>query len=195
MGVVSATYGSLLCPILMKMIPDDIALEYSCQRGSDDERKVDEIVRFLQKEVQSRERALQMTTSYTQKEQKPENKSWRQSTFNEAKWNRSNMQSTAALHTASQKTYNCLFCDSAEHKSENCPNHSITEHKEKIKKMGRCFVCLGQKHIAKTCKVKDVSCENCGRRHHIAVCTGEKGEAQNPLLQKRLLFLQSFLIQ
>lgn len=68
----------------MKMIPDDIALEYSCQRGGDDEWKVDEIVKFLQKEVQSRERALQMTTSYTQKEQNPERKPWKQSTsFNE----------------------------------------------------------------------------------------------------------------
>lgn len=28
--------------------------------------------------------------------------------------------------------------------------------------------------------MRDVSCEKCGRRHHIAVCTGEKGEAQAP---------------
>ena len=181
LGVVSDTYGSLLCPILMKMIPDDIALEYSRQRGSDDEWKVDEIVKFLQKEVQSRERTLQMTMSHHQKEQKPESKPWKHSTSsNDTKMNRPSMQSAAALHTASQKTHNCLFCDSAEHKSENCPNHSIPERKEKIKKMGRCFVCLGQKHIAKNCKVKDVSCEKCGRRHHIAVCTGEKSEVQPP---------------
>lgn len=75
LGVVSATYGSLLCPVLMNMIPDDIALEYSHQRGSEDEWKVDEIVKYLQKEVQSRERVLQMTSSYTQKEWKPESKS------------------------------------------------------------------------------------------------------------------------
>ena len=181
LGVVSDTYGSLLCPILMKMIPDDIALEYSRQRGSDDEWKVAEIVKFLQKEVQSRERALQMTSSYTQKEQKPESKPWKSCSAKDTKWNRPSMQSAAALHTASQeKTHNCLFCDSAEHKSEHCPHNSIPERKEKIKKMGRCFVCLGQKHIAKTCKLKDLSCEKCGRRHHIAVCTGERTERQGP---------------
>lgn len=178
LGVVSDTYGSL-CPMLMKMIPDDIVLEYSRQRGHVDEWKVDEIVKFLQKEVQSRERALQMTTSYTQKEQKPESKPWKQScSFSDTNMNRPSMQSAAALHTASQKTHNCLFCDRAEHKSEDCPYNSVPERKEKIKKMGRCFVCLGQKHIAKSCKVKDASCETCGRRHHIAVCTGERGEVQ-----------------
>lgn len=32
LGVVSETYGSLLCPILLQMIPEDIALDYSHQR-------------------------------------------------------------------------------------------------------------------------------------------------------------------
>lgn len=157
LGVVSETYGSLLCPILLQMIPDDIALEYSRQRGVDDDWKVAEIVTFLQKEVQSRERALQMTNSY-RTEHKAENKPWKQSrSFNEVKMKGPSMQSAAALHTASQKTHKCLYCDSAEHKSEHCPDHNVPERKDKLKKMGRCFVCLGQKHIAKFCKMKDVS--------------------------------------
>jgi hypothetical protein len=73
-----------------------------------------------------------------------------------------------------------LFWDSADHKSENCPDHNISTCKEKLKKMRRCFVCLGQKHIAKFCKVKDVSCATCGSRHHIAVCTGKRSEVQPP---------------
>ena len=31
LGVMSETYGSLLCPILLQMIPGDIALDYSRQ--------------------------------------------------------------------------------------------------------------------------------------------------------------------
>ena len=70
----SEPYGSLLCPILLQMIPEDITLDYSRQRGVDDEWKVAEIVSFLQKEVLSWERALQMTRSYyQQKESKPWN--------------------------------------------------------------------------------------------------------------------------
>ena len=63
MGVLSETDRSLLCPILLQMIPEDIALDYIRQRGVDDEWKMSEIISFLQKEVQSRERALQMTRS------------------------------------------------------------------------------------------------------------------------------------
>ncbi len=51
LGVVSESYGSLLCPILLKLIPDDIALEYSRQRKEDDEWKESEVVTFLQKGV------------------------------------------------------------------------------------------------------------------------------------------------
>lgn len=183
LGVVSETYGSLLCPILLQMIPDDIALEYSRQRGVDDEWKVSEIIGFLQKEVQSRERALQMLKSPNQ--QKAESRPWKQScSFNEGKPKRPHVQSAAALHTASQRTRNCLFCDSTDHNSECCPDHNVAERKDKLKKMGRCFVCLGQKHIAKFCKVKDVSCATCGRRHHIAVCTGQKSEAQPPTVSE-----------
>lgn len=41
LGVASEAYGSLLCPILCPMkIPDDIALQYSRQRGTSDEWKV-----------------------------------------------------------------------------------------------------------------------------------------------------------
>ncbi|XP_064792902.1 uncharacterized protein LOC135513859 [Oncorhynchus masou masou] len=179
LGVVSETYGSLLCPILLQMIPEDIALDYSRQRGEDDEWKVSEIISFLQKEVQSRERALQMTRSYNQqKESKPWNKSC---FFNEMKTKRPNMPSAAALHTASQKEQQtCLFCDSADHKSENCPDSNIATRKAKLKNMGRCFVCLGQRHIAQFCKVKDVSCATCGSRHHIAVCTSKGSEVQPP---------------
>lgn len=67
LAVVSDTYGGMLCPILLQMMPEDMALDYSRQRGEDDEWKVRDILRFLQKEVQSRERALQMMRSYNQR--------------------------------------------------------------------------------------------------------------------------------
>lgn len=37
LGVVSDTYGGMLCPILLQMLPEDMALDYSRQRGEDDE--------------------------------------------------------------------------------------------------------------------------------------------------------------
>ena len=54
LGVLSDTYGGSLCPILLQMMPDDMALEYIRHRG-DDEWNVPNILKFLQKEVQSRQ--------------------------------------------------------------------------------------------------------------------------------------------
>ena len=61
MGVVSDTYGGLLCPILLQMIPDDLALAYTREIGSDHELKVPGLVAFLQHEVESRECAMHLT--------------------------------------------------------------------------------------------------------------------------------------
>lgn len=46
-------YGSLLCPVLLQLMPEDIALAYTRQLDSDGEWKVPELIQFLQKEVQS----------------------------------------------------------------------------------------------------------------------------------------------
>jgi len=88
------------------------------------------------------------------------------------------MTSAAALHTANQKTQNFLFCDSVKHKSENCPDHQVAASREKLKQLGRCFVCLGPKHIARFCRSKGMSCATCGGRHHAAIC--EKNEESPP---------------
>lgn len=179
LGVVSDTYGSMLCPILLQMMPDDMALEYSRHRGDDDEWNVPNVLKFLQKEVQSRERTLQMMKSYNQRENQSANKTCSKSySANDVKSKKPSMPSAAALHIADQKTQNCLFCDSTEHKSEKCPDHPVSARKKKLKKLGRCFVCLGTKHIARFCRSKCRSCATCGGRHHAAIC--EKIETSPP---------------
>ena len=43
---------------------------------------------------------------------------------------KTSMASAAALHIADQDIQNCRFCDSAEHKSENFPDHLVSGRKE-----------------------------------------------------------------
>lgn len=62
LGVASDTYGNLLCPVLMKLVPSDIALELSRKRKADEEWKVLDLLNLLRIEVESRERAHQLTT-------------------------------------------------------------------------------------------------------------------------------------
>ena len=61
MGVVSNAYGSLLCPILMKMIPEEITLEFTRQLKEDEVLSVRELMCFLQREVESRERTASLS--------------------------------------------------------------------------------------------------------------------------------------
>ncbi|XP_056094778.1 uncharacterized protein LOC130073406 [Rhinichthys klamathensis goyatoka] len=174
LGVASEAYGSLLCPVLLQMIPDDITLQYSRQRGTSDEWKVSEVMEFLQKEILSRERAMQLIMPGNSKDSQSYQKPFkRPDTSIEMKQKKHHMPSAAVLQTTSQRIQICLFCDSAAHKTELCPGTDIAARKVKLMKLGRCFVCLGPKHIARFCKAK-VCCNVCGGRHHSAVC--EKGE-------------------
>lgn len=150
-GVHSDTYHCLLCPVLLQLIPEDIALAYTRKSDPNGECKVPELIHFLQNEVQSRERALPLTRPFnTQRDIPPNNrpvckpapsydrqpKSW-------------SMASATALHTASIAPQSCIYCDSPNHKPEHCPDSSVPACKEKLRKLGRCYVCLGPKHIAK----------------------------------------------
>ncbi len=155
----------------MQLITNDIALSYTRKAGTNDVWSVPEFMAFLQLEVQSRERAQQLTRpNCVQRDavHKPFNKI---APGSESRPKRLSTPSAAALHTACPTVPTiCVFCDSTTHKSECCPDYSVSARKEKLKKMGRCFVCLGTRHIAKFCKVKGVTCPLCSRRRHQSVC-------------------------
>lgn len=53
LGVPCDTYGSLLCPVLFQLMPEDIALAYTRQLDSDGEWKVPELIQFLQKKCKA----------------------------------------------------------------------------------------------------------------------------------------------
>lgn len=47
--------------MLLQLIPEDIDVAFTSQLDSDGKWKVPELIQFLQKEVESRERVLQLT--------------------------------------------------------------------------------------------------------------------------------------
>lgn len=57
MGVVSDTYGTLLGPVSMQMIPEDVASSFSRVRDEDETLDVNRLVQFSKKEAESRERS------------------------------------------------------------------------------------------------------------------------------------------
>lgn len=68
-------------------------------------------------------------------------------------------------------------------KTITCPSIAMKficlKKREKLKRQCRCFVCFGTRHVPKDCRTKGVSCENCNRRHHKALCSYDVGESTN----------------
>ena len=60
LDVVADTYGSLLCPKLLKKIPEDLVLEFT-KSEADNVLKAKELMDFLKLEVESRERTVNLT--------------------------------------------------------------------------------------------------------------------------------------
>lgn len=136
LGVQSDTYGCLLCPVLLQLIPEDIALAYTRQQNSTNEWKVPELIQFLQNEVQRRERALLLTRpGHTLKSPSPQHKHVGKPSYacdQPRKWS---IPSATALHTASVVPQTCVFCDGNDHKPENCPGFTISARREKLKRL------------------------------------------------------------
>lgn len=123
---------------------------------------------FIHKEVDSRKCTSNLTQrakERTRKEREKETHSaW------EMRVKRPNMMTASTLYASNQDRRMCFFCEKSYHMSKRCNEMSVPEKKEKLKKLGRCFVCFGTRHVARGCRTKGMSCEKCNRRHHKALC-------------------------
>ncbi|XP_035233134.1 uncharacterized protein LOC118204951 [Stegodyphus dumicola] len=182
MNVVSETYGSLLCPILLKLIPSEITLEYSRSRNSDQTWNVNELKEFIRKEIESRERATQLNES---RETKTKHRAemihnWRHKSndrLHSAHDNANNKRSKQ-FERSSPKTYEyaapvasskCIYCDEL-HDSERCEIKTVEEKRNILKSQARCFLCL-KLSISKIkhCKERKM-CEICKEKHNRSIC-------------------------
>ena len=94
------------------------------------------------------------------------------------------------------KPRGCIYCDSSEHKANDCSNvTSVSERKQILAKRRLCFNCACGSHKASECASK-IACKKCGKRHHTSICdtnekpnnrdvamtTGEKSEGIFPIV-------------
>lgn len=159
-----SSYGSLLVPVLLSKIPDDIGLLISRQI-KEESWDFGKLLSLLREEVENRERCcgMQALASNDQSEtksklnQKPERKP-------------DNPATASALHAAEGKAQpSCTYCKQ-QHTSTNC--HVVTNRAARqdiLRKQGRCFICLRKNHLARDCESKG-SCFKCSRRHHVSLC-------------------------
>ena len=168
LGVDSYQYGTLLIPIFMEKLPDELKLIVS--RKHTDNWELDTIMDAVKAEVQARERCAIGTTA------PPSQRVGQESGF--APERKPDQKSTASA-LLSGNAPNCLFCKE-DHRASACKNvKDLVERKAILKKQGRCFVCLSRGgHIARNCTSR-VQCLGCKGRHHLAVCDKDNARPVN----------------
>lgn len=174
LNVTSGTYGTLLTPILLKLLPNELNLEFNRKRKSKEKFDVDELLEFLREEIECREISNQI-----------QDKIHAQHSLNYSKEKRQfkNPIPTAATLAAGserfgvqqskqiEKKLSCVFCGKS-HGSTDCSfalTLSPEQRKQSLIKKGACFRCLKLNHVASQCRLK-IRCSNCYRCHHFLLC-------------------------
>ena len=131
LGVPSASYGSLLTSVLMNKLPQELRLIISRNAPSDDDWKLDKLIKELSQEVEARERAASSTSNPSKRQPKD----------------------TAPTATSlATFTHACCYCQQ-DHSPEHCVSVTHPDaRKQVLRKVGRCFVCLRKGHISKSCR-------------------------------------------
>lgn len=145
-------YGELFLPILMSKLPEEIRLKI-CANAQ--EWTLPMVLNSLKKEVEIRERCenTKLPVKSSPSQVRPTTATFMSGTLNKN-------------YTT---TRNCIYCGQ-NHFSNLCQTVTdINERKNIIKRDGRCFVCLGTKHIASNC-TSQWKCKYCGKRHHFSIC-------------------------
>ncbi|GFQ81743.1 integrase catalytic domain-containing protein [Trichonephila clavata] len=179
LSVKKDSYSSILVPILTKLLPLDLLLEYNKSPSNTSDCEIDILTDFLSSQLTARERTF-LNINNSIPEMKPRTK------MNHTEYRR---QPTASMlineSVPSRKIENdqiCLFCKSNRHYAVSCINNhlSLEEKVEICKRAGSYFRCLNHKnkkrHLSSSCRA-NVKCDLCSGRHVTVMCMG-KGKAR-----------------
>ena len=134
LGVSSKEYGSLLIPIVMTKLPNDLRMRIA-RETSGDVWKIDEILEILQKEIEAREASERFKVAERQKHYEPSPRKPLPT-----------IGSTLLSQGEVQFKIRCVYCN-APHYSASCPTVTdLTKRREILVNTKRCFKCLRQGH-------------------------------------------------
>ncbi len=158
LGVSSEQYGSMLIPIIMSKIPNEIRLVIA-RKNTAKVWNIDELLDTIKVEIEAREVSEGVQSSL-------------QSTKKHV------VQPTVGAFVAnggnSEKfQIRCAFCEEP-HYSASCESVVGSEDRKSIlRKSKRCFNCLRIGHNANICR-NEKKCRHCDGRHHQSICPKRK---------------------
>ena len=164
LGISSECYGSLLIPVIVNKLPEELQLIISrkLEKGKWD---VDKFMEEFKAELEARERcSMSRNTRSTNK---------RDGGYQ----NRGKFPYTSASLLAGKEqpyTPTCVYCNQP-HSAVKC--NVVTKESARraiLRRKGKCFSCLKSGHLAKSCPSK-FNCHKCNKRHHTSICEEECG--------------------
>ena len=157
--VVAGSYGQLLCPIVMKLLPNDLSLDYNRARESKSEFNILELMEFFKLELEARECQNLLEQADVRNDGFAKGRGYN---------NRDNkrfVKNEVSFATCAKRNA-CLFCDKF-HPSLNCRTFSAREKRSKLKREGRCYRCLEKgSHLSSNCKEQIPPCQTCKSPAH-----------------------------
>ena len=145
-GVKAEQYGSLLIPVIMSKLPEEVRIQIA-RNTSKDVWEIGELLNVIQKEVEAREVCENIPINANNQHKKHNSPGAR------------DLGSAKALMTSESGLKNkfpirCAFCQKP-HYSALCEEiRDVSKRKEILKRDNRWFVCLRKGHITKQCDKK-----------------------------------------
>ena len=157
LGVSSHEYGSLLIPIIMSKLPNEIRLEIA-RNSTSDVWRIDELLETIKGEIEAREASEAI---------KAQEVPGRKHNPSSGKLN----PTASTLVSTEDKMFQirCVYCN-GEHYSASCTKVRQSKDRREILLMNnRCFICLKTGHGANSC-FKTKKCRHCDGKHHQSIC-------------------------
>ncbi|KAF8776764.1 hypothetical protein HNY73_013711 [Argiope bruennichi] len=197
LGISTSQYGSILCPIIMKLIPADLLLEYNKSEKQNSGSKIEELLSFITHALAAREKTQSINKTNKScielrnrrmefKYQDRENKRINQKGISTAT---ANELLVTPLNENRNKTKNsCVFCESMTHTTNSCgramTDLSLQERKNILLRNGCCFNCLKiDRHLSRNCPINKTKCEFCSGLHHKFLCFRQQHIERKNLVQ------------
>ena len=163
--VPSESYGTILIPMILAKLPQEMQLLISRKVGKDN-WKLDDLLREFRVELEARERCSLLHSTSEKKDS--------------ARRKYEPHTSSALLTTGdTHSIQKCSYCGEP-HLSSKCNIITdIAARRATLRRKGKCFACLKSGHIVRHCPSK-FRCPKCGSNHHVSLCEGVKPK-QNPI--------------
>jgi hypothetical protein len=155
LGVNSSQYGSLLIPVVMSKLPQEVRIQIA-RKTTQEVWEMSPLLEVIQREVEARE--ISEGVKLTQEKPKSQTPKFPNAS-----------QFMVSGSRTGEIQIQCIYC-SENHYSASCTK--VTEPSDRLeilRKKGRCFVCLKSGHRSNQCS-STKSCRRCKGRHHQSIC-------------------------